>query len=164
MLSGTRTSLSIDYLRSTLCADHGPNDLVWVHGYELSLLPSFLFRKLRDANIGYFMHHPFPSTEIFRSLSVREHLVRGMLGANQIGFHIYEHARHFITCCRRLLGLEYRHCAGGYIAIDYQGRDVIITVGHASIEPEVIKKRMETESCKSAIRLLNSAPLSVGVE
>ena len=51
----------------------------------------------------YFFHTPFPSSEIWRTMSRREDLLRGILGADQIGFHLFEYARHFLTTCRRLL-------------------------------------------------------------
>ena len=54
-----------------------------------------------------FLHTPFPSSEIFRTIPVRDELLRGMLNADLVGFHIFEYARHFLTCCKRLLGLDY---------------------------------------------------------
>ncbi|CAN0305050.1 unnamed protein product [Ectocarpus sp. 13 AM-2016] len=80
--------------------------MIWVHGFHLLLLPSFLTRVLRTARVGLFLHTPFPSSEIFRTLPFREDLLRGMLNADQIGFHLFEYARHFITCCKRILGLN----------------------------------------------------------
>jgi len=62
-------------------------DIIWIHGYELLLLPSFLARKLQqveDVSVGLFIHSPFPSSEIFRTLSVREEILRGMLNADQV--------------------------------------------------------------------------------
>lgn len=65
-------------------------DIVWIHHYHHMLLPAYLARKLPSANIGIFMHQPFPSSEIFRCLSNREELLRGLLCADHIGFHLYE--------------------------------------------------------------------------
>ncbi len=58
--------------------------MVWVHGFHLLLLPSFLTRVLRTARVGLFLHTPFPSSEIFRTLPFREDLLRGMLNADQV--------------------------------------------------------------------------------
>lgn len=58
--------------------------MVWVHGFHLLLLPSFLTRVLRTARVGLFLHTPFPSSEIFRTLPFREDLLRGMLTADQV--------------------------------------------------------------------------------
>jgi trehalose 6-phosphate synthase/phosphatase len=88
-------------------------DLVWVHDYHLLLLPSYILRKVRNARVGLFVHTPFPSSEIFRTVSVRDELLRGMLNADVVGFHIFEYARHFLTCCKRMLGLEYDMDAEG---------------------------------------------------
>ena len=120
-------------------------DIVWIHGYELLVLPSFLARRLAAQSlkmeVGLFLHSPFPSSEIFRTISVRDELLRGMLNADHIGFHLYEYARHFLTCCRRILKLRYTN-EGGNLSIDNQGRKVEVSVCHAGIEPEFIRLRV----------------------
>jgi trehalose 6-phosphate synthase/phosphatase len=81
-------------------------DRVWVHDYQLMLVP----RLLREANpslrIGFFLHTPFPSYEIFRCHPNRLELIEGMLGADQIGFHTFGYLRHFRSTVLRLLGTE----------------------------------------------------------
>ncbi len=64
-------------------------DLIWIHGFHLMLLPSFLRRVLIVAKIGIFFHTPFPSSEIWRTMHRREDLLRGVLAADQVGFHLY---------------------------------------------------------------------------
>lgn len=64
--------------------------MVWVHGFHLLLLPSFLTRVLRTARVGLFLHTPFPSSEIFRTLPFREDLLRGMLNADQVSIWIHD--------------------------------------------------------------------------
>lgn len=59
-----------------------------------------------DAVIGFFLHTPFPSSEIFRCLPQRKDVLKGMLGSNLIGFQTYSYARHFISACTRILGCE----------------------------------------------------------
>lgn len=61
-----------------------------VHDYHLLLLPSFILRKLRTASVGLFLHTPFPSSELFRTIPVRDELLRGMLNADLVGFHLFE--------------------------------------------------------------------------
>jgi trehalose 6-phosphate synthase/phosphatase len=56
--------------------------------------------------VGFFLHTPFPSSEIYRTLPYRENLLRGILKADLIGFHTYDYVRHFISSCIRILGLE----------------------------------------------------------
>ena len=126
-------------------------DLIWIHGFHLLVLPSMLSRKVgRLAKIGLFLHTPFPSSEIFRTLWCREDLLRGMLNADQIGFHLYEYARHFLTCCRRLLGLAagmVPDTYGGHIlAVDSNGRKVTITSIHAGVDTPLLKKLLEHKS------------------
>jgi len=81
-------------------------DIVWVHDYHLLLVPSMVRKRLPDAQIGFFLHVAFPSSEVFRCLAVRKELLEGMLGANLIGFQTEEYCRHFLQTCSRLLCVE----------------------------------------------------------
>ena len=81
-------------------------DLVWVHDYQLMLLPAMLRAAAPDLRIGFFLHTPFPAYEIFRCHPRRRELVTGMLGANRIGFHAFGYLRHFCSTVQRLLGIE----------------------------------------------------------
>lgn len=86
-------------------------DVVWINDYHLMLLPLLLRQSTRipalaRAPIGFFMHVAFPSSEIFRCLSVREHLLRGMLGADLVGFQTASYARHFRQTVSRILAVE----------------------------------------------------------
>ena len=130
------------------CFNEG--DLVWIHGFHLVILPSYLTRKIPMAKVGIFLHTPFPSSEIFRTLWCREDLLRGMLNADQVGFHLFEYARHFLTCARRLLGLNYGMIpdgTGGHnLAIEMNGRHVAVTSIHAGIEPPVLHQVLNHQS------------------
>ena len=117
--------------------------VVWIHGYQLMMLPSYLIRKLRRANIAFFLHLPFPSSEIFRSLAMRTDILRALLCANHIGFILFEHARHFLTCCKRLLGVSYNSKQGGSLGIEYNGRNVMVTCSHMSINMEQVEKNID---------------------
>ncbi len=81
-----------------------PGDLVWVHDYQLMLVPQKLRELIPDALIGFFLHIPFPSSEIFRLLPQREELLAGLLGADLIGFHTATFMRHFASSVLRLAG------------------------------------------------------------
>jgi trehalose 6-phosphate synthase/phosphatase len=83
-----------------------PGDVVWVHDYQLALVPQLLRKSRIDCPIGFFLHIPFPSHETLRTLPARAEILRGMLGADLIGFHTYEFAQHFRNACLRVLGLE----------------------------------------------------------
>ena len=82
------------------------DDLVWVHDYQLMLLPAMLRAAAPNLRIGFFLHTPFPAYEIFRCHPRRRELVAGMLGANRIGFHAFGYLRHFCSTVQRLLGIE----------------------------------------------------------
>ncbi len=83
-----------------------PGDTVWVHDYQLMLLPSMLRSRMPQLSIGFFLHIPFPSFEIFRILPFREEILKGVMGANLIGFHTYDYVRHFLESVRRILGFD----------------------------------------------------------
>ena len=82
------------------------DDTIWVHDYQLMLVPQMVRAKRPNISIGFFLHIPFPSFEIFRTLPWREEVLQGLLGADLIGFHTYDYERHFLSSVRRLLGLE----------------------------------------------------------
>jgi trehalose 6-phosphate synthase/phosphatase len=85
-----------------IAARHEPGDLVWVHDYQLMLVPAMLRERIPDARIGFFLHIPFPSSEIFRLLPQRDRLVEGILGADLVGFHTAAYLRHFASSVLRL--------------------------------------------------------------
>ncbi|MDZ7797721.1 MAG: bifunctional alpha,alpha-trehalose-phosphate synthase (UDP-forming)/trehalose-phosphatase [Candidatus Marinimicrobia bacterium] len=82
-------------------------DTIWVHDYQLMLLPGMIREKFPDTVVGFFLHIPFPSYEIFRLLPWREEVLRGLLGADLVGFHTYDYVRHFTSSVRRILGYEH---------------------------------------------------------
>jgi trehalose 6-phosphate synthase/phosphatase len=84
----------------------GPDDTIWVHDYQLLLLPELLRRARPEATIGFFLHIPFPSQELIRVLPWRAELLRGMLGADLIGFHTYGYMRHFLSAVTHVLGFS----------------------------------------------------------
>ena len=85
-----------------------PDDMIWIHDYQLFLLPALIRDRFPKANIGFFLHIPFPSYEIFRTMQPewREKILRGILGADLIGFHTNDYTQHFLKNVRRILGYE----------------------------------------------------------
>ncbi|XP_010271974.1 PREDICTED: probable alpha,alpha-trehalose-phosphate synthase [UDP-forming] 9 [Nelumbo nucifera] len=104
-----------------------PDDYVWIHDYHLMVLPTFLRKRLNRVKLGFFLHSPFPSSEIYRTLPVRDEILRGLLNSDLIGFHTFDYARHFLSCCSRMLGIDYAS-KRGYIGLDYFGRTVYIKI------------------------------------
>jgi trehalose 6-phosphate synthase/phosphatase len=108
-----------------------PKDTIWIHDYHLMLLPSLLRKKHPNTAIGFFLHTPFPSPDIFRLLPWREEILHGLLKADLLGFHTYNYVQNFLMTVRRLLGLNHtlgKIIVGNHLAkvdsfpigIDYQ--------------------------------------------
>jgi trehalose 6-phosphate synthase/phosphatase len=81
-------------------------DTVWVHDYQLMLVPALLRARLPEARIGFFLHIPFPSSEVFRILPWRRQILDGLLGADLIGFHTFAYLRHFLASLLHVNGVE----------------------------------------------------------
>lgn len=108
-----------------------PTDFVWVHDYQLMLLPQMIRAAQPHISIGFFLHIPFPSYEIFRILPWRHELLTGILGADQIGFHTYGYMRHFLSAAYRITGFE--HNLG---VLKLQNRQVKVDVFPMGIDYE----------------------------
>jgi trehalose 6-phosphate synthase/phosphatase len=92
--------------RDAVVAQYREGDLIWVHDYHLMLLPQMLRQALPAARMGFFLHIPFPSSEVFRILPRREEVLEGLLGADLLGFQTHSHLQHFRTALLRVLGVE----------------------------------------------------------
>ncbi len=84
-----------------------PDDVIWVHDYHLMLLPKLIRDRMPDIQIGFFLHIPFPSSEIFRLLPWCKEIIEGLLGSDLIGFHTFDYVRHFGESVRRILGIDH---------------------------------------------------------
>jgi trehalose 6-phosphate synthase/phosphatase len=87
-----------------------PNDTLWIHDYQLMLVPGMIREKMPDITIGFFLHIPFPSFEIFRLLHTpwKQKIVKGLLGADLIGFHTHEYVQHFLKTVQMVTGLDHQ--------------------------------------------------------
>lgn len=96
-----------------------PDDVIWIHDYQLMLLPGMLRARAPKATIGFFLHIPFPSYEIFRTLPTdwKMSLLRGLMGADLVGFHTYDYVEHFVQSVRMVLGAD-----NSFRSIQYQNR------------------------------------------
>lgn len=110
---------------------------VWVQDYHLMLVPKLLRDRRPDLKIAFFLHIPFPSSEVYRLLPVRGEILEGLLGADVVGFHTYDYARHFLSSCQRILGCDPqpRH-------VTWNGRLVGVAVNPIGIDLE----KFEAES------------------
>ncbi|HET6242980.1 MAG: bifunctional alpha,alpha-trehalose-phosphate synthase (UDP-forming)/trehalose-phosphatase [Bacteroidetes bacterium] len=85
-----------------------PDDIIWVQDYHLMLLPALLKKEFPNIRIGFFLHIPFPSYELFRTLPWREEILDGLMSSDLIGFHTYEYMRHFLVAVHNIKNLEPR--------------------------------------------------------
>ena len=133
------------------------DDLVWIHGYELMLLPKLMVDTAGfRAHSTFWFHTPFPTSEIFRTLSSRDVLLQGVLATDMVGFHVFNHARHFMTCCKRLLGLEFKSRLGGRMGVSFEGREVMVTISHLALQTRQVYSHMKSpEAAGVAMQLLN---------
>ncbi|KAK6850871.1 glycosyltransferase family 20 protein [Apiospora arundinis] len=142
-------------------------DQIWVHDYHLMLLPEMLRRELgntrKNIKIGFFLHTPFPSSEIYRILPVREALLRGVLQCDLVGFHTYDYARHFLSSCSRIL--ETATTPNG---VEYQGKFVTVGAFPIGIDPEKFVEGLKKPSVQDRIAVLSrkfeGVKLIVGVD
>ncbi|MES2964403.1 MAG: bifunctional alpha,alpha-trehalose-phosphate synthase (UDP-forming)/trehalose-phosphatase, partial [Bdellovibrionota bacterium] len=112
------------------------DDLVWIHDFHLFMVPKFL-RKLRPTlRTGFFLHVPFPSSEVFRQLPVREQILDSLLEADLVGFHDYSYLQHFGSALLRLLGLE-----SNFISVKRGGRTTRLGVFPVSIDTDAFMKK-----------------------
>ncbi|CAN8075795.1 unnamed protein product [Agarophyton chilense] len=121
--------------------EHYEGHLIWVHDYHLMLLPHHLRIKISAVRIGFYLHIPWPSSELFRMLPVRNKLLKGLLNSTILGFHLFDYARHFLSCCVRLLNLEHE-AKRGNLGIEFEERHVTIRVSHIGVDPERFREKL----------------------
>jgi len=108
-----------------------PGDLVWVHDYQLMLLPRLLREAAPEVRVGFFLHIPFPPSASFRMLPRREELLQGLLGADYVAFHTHRYLQHFRDSVLRLLGTPSR-----MDSVETDGRTIRLNALPIGIAPE----------------------------
>ena len=148
---------------ANVVAEHyQPGDLIWIHDYQLLLLPELLRRRLPDARIGFFLHIPFPSEELFRALPERDRLLRGLLGADLVGFHTPSYLRHFATSLTQILGLTVE-----IDRVQVTDREVRLGVFPMGVDAETFSRLARDPAVEAEARTLagdGSVKLLVGVD
>lgn len=127
------------------------NDYVWVHDYHLMALPSLLRKNALRVKLGFFLHSPFPSSEIYSTLPVREEILTSLLNCDLIGFHTYDYARHFLSCCSRMMGLQYK-LERGHIGIEYLGRTIGIKILPIGVNVEHLQSVLRLQCTSSKVQ------------
>ncbi|GAM85661.1 hypothetical protein ANO11243_036680 [Dothideomycetidae sp. 11243] len=141
------------------------NDLVWIHDYHLMLLPAMIRENVRqkkvNIKIGWFLHTPWPSSEIFRVLPVRREILQGVLQSDLVGFHTYDYARHFLSSCNRLLSVPIPCASSSSMllindrvasttpnTINYEGRKITVGAFPIGIDPDKFINGLQQQETK----------------
>lgn len=124
-------------------------DTIWIHDYQLLLLPKLLRDRMPGLSIGFFQHIPFPSFELFRLIPWRAELLEGMLGADLLGFHTFDDAQHFVHNARYLLPVN---SSSNLITIE--DRTVVVDTFPMGIDSKKYESSSREESVISEIEEL----------
>ncbi|KAF3763459.1 family 20 glycosyltransferase [Cryphonectria parasitica EP155] len=151
----------------TVAADVQDGDMIWVHDYHLMLLPQMLRELIgeskKNVKIGFFLHTPFPSSEVYRIVPIREALLYGVLHCDLIGFHTYDYARHFLSSCSRILSTP--TTPNG---VEFNGKFVTVGAFPIGIDPEKfvegLKQPKVQERIAALSRKFEGVKLIVGVD
>jgi trehalose 6-phosphate synthase/phosphatase len=122
------------------------DDLIWVHDYQLMLLPAILRNASPDLKIGFFLHTPFPPFDIFRCHPNRRELVAGVLGADRVGFHTFTYLRHFSSCVNRLLDVESK-----FTRVRMKERCVVLGIYPIGVNAARFEETLESEAFKERL-------------
>ncbi|KAI3800783.1 hypothetical protein L1987_28879 [Smallanthus sonchifolius] len=122
-------------------------DVVWCHDYHLMFVPKCLKEKNPNMKVGWFLHTPFPSSEIHRIMPSRSELLTAILAADLVGFHTYDYARHFVSACTRILGLE-----GTPVGVEDQGRLTRVAAFPIGIDSDRFVRAIELPQVKNHIK------------
>ncbi len=130
----------------TISQIYKPGDTIWVHDYHLMLLPEMLREKFPEASIGFFLHIPFPSYEIFRMLPSewRKKIMSGLLGADLLGFHTHDYCSYFLQSTLRILGISHK-----MNELAYNGRIIKADTFPMGIDFEKYHSTAESEETKT---------------
>ena len=141
-------------------------DLIWVEDYHLMLLPAMLRELLlgvANVRIGFFLHTPFPSSEVYRVLPVRKEVLLGILKCDLIGFHTYDYARHFLSSCGRILAISTMPNGA-----EFDGRFVHVGTFPIGIDPDKFITALDNPAVQAKVRELEERfagkKLMVGVD
>lgn len=145
-----------DYKKvNRLFADHiakiaKKGDIIWVNDFHLFLLPKYLKEKRKDLKVGFFLHVPFPSSEVYRELPCRSEILESLLYADLIGFHDFAYLRHFSSSVYNILGYD-----ASLLDIITPHKKVRLGVFPVSIDTQDFIKKSKTKSTLNKIKDFN---------
>lgn len=126
-----------------------PDDLIWIHDYHLFLVPGMLRKRCPNQLIGFFLHIPFPSSEIFRTLPMREEILDSLIDADLVGFHDYSYVRHFASSAYHVLGVEH-----SLMHLSTRHKKTEMGVFPVSIETNRFRQSVKAKKTQSIIKKL----------
>jgi trehalose 6-phosphate synthase/phosphatase len=135
--------------RDAVLEHYEPGDTIWVHDYQLLILPGYLRDARPDATIGFFNHIPFPSYELFRLIPCRKELLHGLLGSDLIGFHTYDDVRHFLSTATHLAAAR---SASNVLLLEE--RMVVVESFPMGIDPQKFEIALKSDSVRRNIKNL----------
>jgi trehalose 6-phosphate synthase/phosphatase len=116
------------------------NDMIWVH--DLMLLPRYLRRNDVNINVGLYFHFPLPCYEVFSRFQFASELLRGILFTDVLGFYSFMNARIFIKYCVKMLKLSTKILAGGHMALEFNGRTILIKIAQTGQSNEILSNNV----------------------
>lgn len=134
---------------------HVDEDSIWIHGFPFLALPTYLRLRFPTVKVGFFLHSPFPTYDIFRTIPVRDDLLGSILNSDLVGFHTSNYARLFLSSCLMVLGLSGHHIRG-QMGINYHGRDVILKVQPVGVNANRIRWNLYHDETVSKIKELKN--------
>jgi trehalose 6-phosphate synthase/phosphatase len=143
-------------------AQYRPGDVIWIHDYQLMLVPQMVREQLPGARIGFFLHIPFPASDVFRTLPFRDRLLQGLLGADLVGFHTAEYMRHFASAALRILGV-----GTDVDCLRWDQRSVRLGVFPMGVDAQHFAELAESPGVKEQVRVLRNGgqtQLLVGID
>ncbi len=135
-----------------VAAEHRPGDLIWVHDYQLMLVPQLVRQRIPSARIGFFLHIPFPPSESFRTLPARERLLEGMLAADVIGFHTAAYMRNFASSALLVLG-----ASTNIDCIGWKGRTSSVGVFPMGVDAKAVEATARSQEVTAEVEALHGA-------
>ena len=153
--------------RAMAALDDRPDAIAWVHDYHLTLVPQLLRNRRPDLSVGFFLHVPWPSPDIYARLPWRDQVLWGLLGADVVAFHTDEYRSNFLRSCARLLGDSGIEVRGSLIILP-DGRVVTTSTAPISIDAAEFAALAEDPEVRQDIRALdeqfNGRTLMLGVD
>ncbi|MBL7699950.1 MAG: bifunctional alpha,alpha-trehalose-phosphate synthase (UDP-forming)/trehalose-phosphatase [Chitinophagaceae bacterium] len=128
-----------------------PGDTIWIHDYQLLLLPGLIRSVLPDITIGFFQHIPFPSYELFRLIPWRLEILEGILGADLIGFHTFDDARHLVQSTRRLM----TSIISSSNEISYNNRSIVVDSFPMGVDSQKFAEFVRSQDVKERVATLD---------